>query len=315
MAAATTLLQEFDYREADVPEKLLTLSVSAASIEKGLSDAALRFTTIAPAVDGIQAGDFVRISYPDAAGEEQQAQFTVGRHFFDSSLEDALLGLTCGQSAELPVKGRQVPITVCSVKRRHIPPLTDEEIASLGIENIDTIEAYREHLIQKAVHRMRMQRDQILTDFIEKQTVAQSVFTPVDHENQEYQLFRDSLTSRAALYAAQDEDTTESVMLRNLLNLKDDASEEETQSALQEQCERQVKLLALGRAHAQQDGAVYTLESADADMRALAQDHDIPFERLMEGTSMELVLLGKYIQHYDKTILAHYEKQYRVVME
>ncbi len=291
MAAATTLLQEFDFREADVPEKLLVLSVSAASIEKGLADAALRFATIAPAADGIQAEDFVRISYPDEAGEVQQAQFAVGRHFFDLSLEDALLGMTCGQSAELSVRGRTAPVTVCSVKRRHIPPLTDEEIVRLGIEGVDTIEAYRQHLVQRAVRRMRNQRDQILTDFVQKQTVAQSVFMPVDRENEEYRLFRDSMVTRAGMFADQREGVTQDIMLRKLLGLKEDASEEETQSVLDEKCEQQVKLLALGRAHAEQDGAVYTLESVEVDIQAFAKAHDMSYENLMEGNSLELSLL------------------------
>lgn len=313
--AATNLLQEFDFREANVPEKLLGLSVSAASIEQGIADAALRFATIAPAADGIQVGDFVRISYPDASGEEQQAQFTAGRHFFDQSLEDALLGMTCGQRAVLSVRGQTVPVTVCSVKRRHIPPLTDEEIASLGIVGVGTIEEYRQHLIQRAVRRMRMQRDQILTDFVQKQTVAQSVFSPVDREDEEYRLFRDSMVTRAGTFADQREGVTQDIMLRKLLGLKDDASEGETQSALDEKCEQQVKLLALGRAHAQQDGTVYTLVSVEADLRAFAKAHDLSYENLMEGTSLELSLLGKYIEHYDKAILAHYEQQYTVAVE
>lgn len=313
--AATNLLQEFDFREANVPEKLLVLSISAASIEQGLADAALRFATIASAADGIQAGDFVRISYPDASGEEQQAQFTAGRHFFDPSLEDALLGMTCGQITTLTVRGQTAPVTVCSVKRRYIPPLTDAEIASLGIEGVGTIGEYRQHLIQKAVRRMRMQRDQILTDFVQKQTVAQSVFSPVDRESEEYCLFRDSMVTRAGMFADQREGVTADLMLRKLLGLKEDASEEESQNALDGNCDRQVKLLALGRAHAEQDGAVYTLESVEADLRAFAKAHGMSYENLMEGNSLELSLLSKYIEHYGKTILAYYEQRYTVAVE
>ena len=108
---------------------------------------------------------------------------------------------------------------------------------------------------------------------------------------------------------------TQDIMLRKLLGLKEDASEEETQNALDGNCEQQLKLLALGRAHAQKDGAVYTLESVEAELRAFAKAHDLSYENLMEGNSLELSLHSKYIEHYDKTILAYYEKQYRVVME
>ncbi len=99
MGEATTLLREFDFREADIPEQLLVLQIDQAVIDKGMADAAERFLTILPADDGIRAGDIVRISFPDAGAENgaRQEQFSVGRYFFDRQLEDALPGMTAGR--------------------------------------------------------------------------------------------------------------------------------------------------------------------------------------------------------------------------
>lgn len=56
MGEATTLLREFDFKKASVPEKLLVIKIQQAVIDKGLSDAAERFTTIEPVQDGIRPG-------------------------------------------------------------------------------------------------------------------------------------------------------------------------------------------------------------------------------------------------------------------
>jgi len=317
MGEATTLLQEFDFHKAAVPEKMLVIRIDRAVIDKGLSDAAERFLTIEPAEHRIRTGDIVRISYPDETAEDgvRQAQFSVGRHFFDQQLEDSIPGMTCGQTAELTVKGQKKPVTILSIKRRNIPPLTDEAIASIGIEGVNTAEAYRQHLIDQAVRRKRSERDHILTDFVEKQVTAQSEFTPVDRESEDYRACYAGRLDQARKIAAQDEDISEMEVLRRSLGQKQDASEEDILSALAEDCEQEMKLLALGRAHAARDGISYTLEDCRQELRQFAEMRGISYEALLEHYTPESLLPGKYIHYYGGKILSHYEKQYTVVTE
>ena len=317
MGEAATLLREFDFRKAGVPEKMLVLKIEQAVIDKGLSDAAERFLTIEPAGDGIRTGDIVRVSFPDEAAEDGvgQVQFSVGRHFFDPALEDALLGMTRGQTAELAVKGRKKPVTVLSVKRRNIPPLTDETVASIGIEGVDTIAGYRQHLVDRAVRRKRADRDYILTDYVEKQVLAQSAFTPVDRASEEYRACYDQQRSQARQMAAQDEGVSELDVLRRVLGQEKGAGEEAILSALAAYCDRQMQLLALGRLYTARDGVSYTLANCERELRQFAEMRGIPYEALLEQHSPEDLLPGKYIQYYGETILAHYEKQYTVVIE
>ena len=317
MGEATKLLREFDFREAGVPEKMLVIKIEQAAIGKGLSDAAERFLTIEPAGDGIRAGDIVRVSYPDEAAEGgvREEQFSVGRHFFDPGLEDALLGMTRGQTAELAVKGRKRPVTILSVKRRNIPALTDEAVAGIGIEGVDTIADYRQHLVDQAVRRKRAERDRILTEFVEKQVLARSEFTPVDRESEEYRAFYGRQMGQARQFAAQDGDTTEVEVLRRMLLPGKEAGEAEVLSALAEDCDRQMKLLALGRAYAARDGVSYTPADCERDLHQLAEMHGIPYEALLEQCTPEALLPGKYIQHYGGKILSHYERQYTIVIE
>ena len=317
MGEAATLLREFDFRNANVPEKMLVIKIDQAVINKGLSGAAERFLTIEPAGDGIRSGDIVRVSYPDEAAEGgvREEQFSVGRHFFDPALEDAHPGMTQGQTAELAVKGQVRAVTVLSVKRRNIPALTDEAVTSIGIEGVETIADYRQHLIDQAVRRKRAERDRILVDFVERQVLAQSEFTPVDRESEAYRACYARQRSQAREMAAQDEDSSELDVLRRMLGREKGAGEEAILSALAEDCDRQMKLLAIGRAHAAQDGVSYTLDDCEQDLRQFSEMRGVPYEALLEQYAPESLLPGKYIQYYSEKILAHYEKQYTVVTE
>lgn len=317
MGEATTLLREFDFKKASVPEKLLVIKIQQAVIDKGLSDAAERFTTIEPVQDGIRPGDIVRISYPDDTAETgtRTAQFSVGRCFFDPQLENALLGMKQGESAELTVKGLAKQVEICSVKRRNIPALTDKAVASIGIPGVETIDAYRQRLIDQAVQRNRMQRDHILTDFVQKQVLAQSEFTPVDRTAEEFVDFYERIRFQARQMAEQQEDISEMDMLRRMTGQKQGASDQEILVALAEECEREMKLLAIGRAHAARDGVVYTLADCEQELRKFADMRGISYEEMLAQYTPESLLPSKYTQYYASEILAHYTPQYTVAIE
>lgn len=316
MGEATTLLREFDFRQADIPEKLLVLQIDRTVIDKGMSDAADRFLTIQPAGDGIRAGDIVRISFPDeeAEGGTAQAQFSVGRHFFDQALEDALPGMTAGQTAQLSVKGQQKPVSVLSVKRRHIPPLTDEAIAGLGIEGVGTVEQYRQHLVDRAAERMRSQRDRVVTEYVEKQVLARSEFAPVDREAEEYRAWCQEQTDQARQFAAREEGTSETDILRQMLRQGPQAGEEEVLSALAQECEKQMRLRAIGRAHAARDGVSFTVADCEADLRKFAEMRGVPYEEIAGQFRPESLLPGKYIEYYENKLLAHLEGRYTIAV-
>lgn len=317
MGEATTLLREFDFRKANVPTKMLVIRLQEAVIDKGLSDAAERFLTIEPADDGIRPGDIVRISYPDASAESgtREAQFSVGRAFFDPQLENALLGMTCGQMAELMVKGQVKQVVILSVKRRNIPILTDKAVASIGIPGIETITAYRQRLIDQAVQRKRAERDRILTDFVQKQVLTQSEFTPVDRTSEEYRTCYAHNRSQAREIAGQGEDASEMEVLRRMLSQEKDASEEAILSALAESCDSEMKLLAIGRAHAARDGVAYTLADCERELRQFADLRGVSYDEILGQYEPESLLRGKYMQYYASEILAHYEPQYTVAIE
>lgn len=55
----------YDFRDVAIPDALLNASVSREEIDGELRLTAQRFTTIAPAFDGICNGDIVVLEIPD----------------------------------------------------------------------------------------------------------------------------------------------------------------------------------------------------------------------------------------------------------
>ncbi|MBP3478643.1 MAG: hypothetical protein J6K03_04060, partial [Oscillospiraceae bacterium] len=91
----------YDFKSVSIPEALLKATVTHEEIMDELRQTAERFTTIAPASDGISNGDIVVLEIPDEQSPDgvQQVYVNMGKGFFDS--EEALLGLCAGTQAEI----------------------------------------------------------------------------------------------------------------------------------------------------------------------------------------------------------------------
>ncbi len=183
----------------------------------------------------------------------------------------------------------------------------------MGIEGVSTVEGYRQHLIDQAAQRKRYERDHVVTQFVEKRVLAQSEFAPVDRGTAEYRACYEERLDQARQYA-QDEGATELDILRQMLRQKKEAGEEEILAALAEDCDRQMKLLAIGRAHAAQDGVSFTLADCEADVRQFAEMRGVPYETMREQFAPESLLPGKYIGYYENKILAWCGERYTVTI-
>lgn len=119
-----------------------------------------------------QLGDTVNIDYVGTkdgvafdGGTAQGYDLVLGSHSFINGFEDGLVGALNGEERDLdltfpdPYPGNDelsgaavvFHVTVNSVKE---PVLTDEVIQSMGVENCNTIEEYREYLYNKNIENM-----------------------------------------------------------------------------------------------------------------------------------------------------------------
>ncbi len=321
MNLGTQLLQEFDFREAEVPEKLLSLQVKQSEIDRMMVDVAMQYLTIAPVQGGICKGDIVRISWPDPAAENGKAevQISVGRNFLDAETEQQLLGHKAGETAEMPVKGVMRQVTVLSVKRRNIPPLTDDMVAKLEIPDVKTVEEYAASLKANLIEKAKDERNRILTDFVEKQVMDKSSFAPINQEEGVYRLFFSVYVDYAKAAAAEASakaggEIHPSEILRRMLRKPEGTSKDELHAALHEMVEQRTKLCCLGYTHAQADGVTYTEAQCDAELHEMAKQYDMPYEDVLAqmGPTLEHVVLGKYEQYFGEKIIAYYAPKYDI---
>lgn len=178
-----TFTAEVDVRpQITLPDlSALTVSVPPVVVSDDDVDAELqslrtRFGTLASVDRPVAVGDVVSIDLsttvdgeevPNAAADD--LSYEVGARRLIAGLDDALVGLSVGESREFTAelaagehagKDAQVTVTVRSVKERELPEL-DDEFAQLASE-FDTIEELRSNLRERVQRAKRVwQAEQI----------------------------------------------------------------------------------------------------------------------------------------------------------
>lgn len=100
----------------------------------------------------VEPEDFVTLDSRSALPkfEKTNLNVRVGRGLFSPELEQGILGMTAGETRELELPEARARVTVRSVKRRVLPPLTDETVAAWGMDDISTVEALIASVREKA---------------------------------------------------------------------------------------------------------------------------------------------------------------------
>lgn len=92
--------------------------------------------------DRVEKDDFVRLDCEsDTPGyQKKDLDVRVGRGLFSPELEQGILGMAAGETRTLDLPAAAVKVTVRSISRRILPPLTDEAAASWGMEGVSTVD-------------------------------------------------------------------------------------------------------------------------------------------------------------------------------
>ena len=286
----------WDFRQMEIPEKLLELKVSQAAVEGRLAAAAERFLTIEPVSDGIRQGDIVALETADGAS---RLQINVGLDFAGEALENRLLGLRVG--AEASPEDWTSPGRVASVKRRMIPVLTDALVSRLGIEGVSTVEQYRAYVQEQEARRVQRGKTQALCEFVTKAVLKRSTFAEIGEDSEDYRLlYRGVAAQLDAMEGSREEN------LARMLHLADQSGEA-CWEALRSQCADMVKRTALGRAYADRDGVSFTREDVlrqyqDAGMQPPGEDD------LAAGC------MNLYIQYFHQKVAGYYSGRFHTVL-
>lgn len=188
----------FDLDDIVFPEELFAVAVDAEGIEEKISILSLKYAAQTE-VNRVSAGDTVFCSadsqsYPDGRtiilytgvalpGAEDASQETIGK-----TIGDAFDAEICGTSAKL---------TVQRIVRRTPVPVTDELIASMGLENVTTIAAYRAYLTDLELAEQKAERARGAAQFALGVLAENSEFTYDEAELEAY------IQGQMAQYAAE----------------------------------------------------------------------------------------------------------------
>lgn len=161
----------------DIPEDMLTLSVSDKDVEEDVMRLALRYSKFTE-VSSVEFGDVVYCaadaeSYPDGReillytsveipGAKDAAKAVVGK-----KVGDVFVTLISEKPVTLTVKKavRPIPATV-----------DDALIKSMGIDGVSTVDAYRALVKEKKLADMKTEKTKIAVSYVFSRAMEESVF-------------------------------------------------------------------------------------------------------------------------------------------
>ena len=112
---------------------------------------------------------------------KEKVTVTVGSGLYDRTVEERLLNMRAGDSAQVTVRGEEVRFTVLKAEQKHVPALTDEMVGELSVEGIGTLSAYRAYMARKI---KTAYASKVLEQLLE-QLISASVFSETEEVDTE----------------------------------------------------------------------------------------------------------------------------------
>lgn len=137
-----------DYREVQV--SLPAFVSDQAALEKELGRLANPYIRWEQGTT-VSAGDQVvcRLVSDCPRFNKEKVRFVAGSGMFHKELEALSIGMSVDESRELELPEGRVVLTLTSVMNRVVPPVNDEMVEKLGLENIHTVAGYRAYLLKQ----------------------------------------------------------------------------------------------------------------------------------------------------------------------
>ncbi len=183
------------------------VSVSAEEIDAQLVQAAARNAELVVKTEGtVETGDTAVIDFEGFlngeafdGGKGENFPLEIGSGSFIPGFEEQLVGMASGETKEIQVtfpteypaenlagKETTFKVTVHEIKAKHTPELDDELVKELGIEGVETVEAFKKHVEQDILtNKTRANEDAFMNELLGKVVENATVEIPdalVDQE-------------------------------------------------------------------------------------------------------------------------------------
>lgn len=186
------------YKKADI-------TVSDSDLDALLQSLQNKFVTYEVMEDrlgtAVKKGDIVNIDYsgtlvgetvPFEGGTAKGTHLEIGSNTFIPGFEDGLVGIKVGETTTLKLtfpetyyasmagKAVEFVVTVNSVEKKNVPPITDQLISDYTNKTYTTVESYKEYAKRFMMMQQEVQQEESIKNELVKQVISSSKFGKLD---------------------------------------------------------------------------------------------------------------------------------------
>lgn len=185
MNGTVTKLCDFD--SVRIPEELLTVCADEQQVEQEVEQLSVRYA-VQTSVQTVEEGDVVYCtadaqSYPDA---RDIILYTAIDMPGAEKASQAVNGKSVGDTAETEICGKDVKLWIKKIIRLSPAEVNDELVASIGIDGVLSVEAYRAYVTEKLLADAASQNHKMAVREVILGLVAGSEFDYDEAELDEY---------------------------------------------------------------------------------------------------------------------------------
>ena len=141
-----------DYRSIDITEYIKGFTADEAQLQKDITRM-LRAYGRREETDVVSEGDTVTLNCAskNPRFSKNEIPVVIGRGLFSRELEKELVGKKTGHSYVISVEDTPVEVTVMRCIHTVLPELSDESIASLGMEGISSVRELKKRCLERQI--------------------------------------------------------------------------------------------------------------------------------------------------------------------
>ena len=293
------LISAFDYRGVNISVYIKPFVPNDSALDEALLCVRKKHARLVEA-EVIENGDIVTLRCASDMPRFSKDEVTVriGAGLFSKELEDALIGMSTGESAEKYAKNARVDVTALKIMRSVLPELTDEFV-NASIETVHTVRELTDWFINE-------QREAYITELAEQaadaaadEAIIKSEFLMDEYENQQVRSANIRLLREHCDFNGIDLDSVSDEQAVELFGFPSAAAYIEWFADLGE---RDLKTALLGYDLLSRQGRCFSQEEYAAQLEKNAQEAGMRAEELAKDFTYEAYVRQFCSEYYSERL-------------
>ena len=297
------VIELFDYRNAELPERLFAIKIRQQEIDKKLFEAAERFLTIEAQTGEIVKNDIVAVSMESKNSllTSECERFRVGRKFFYPEIETQIPGHKAGDTFVCQIDGEDVSVHVISVKRRIVPVLTDALVAKIGLDDIQTVAEYTNYVTEELVEEDKEKKQGAVCTLVNRQLIEKSVFELEENE------VEDTYQQQLQELEAEIDDPEEFEKL--MFHVYHAKTMDAAKANMKKEVEKQIKITAVAEKIALENGKNWSEQDYDEFVKASVNER-VTEEEFRADFSLEEFIQQQKLEYLQEQELDFFDDRF-----